>query len=154
MVIAESIIIILVVALDRFGKILATTFLKERVSCVLIDGVFRFCYTENTGASFGLFSGRTVFLTVFNIIILSLLLYFLTQQRKKNPSRRLFHISMAMIIGGAIGNLIDRIAFGYVIDFFDVYAVNFAIFNIADCFITTGAIIFCVCLLFDKKIKI
>jgi signal peptidase II len=61
---------------------------------------------------------------------------------------------MAMIIGGAVGNLIDRLAYGYVIDYFDVYAVNFAIFNIADCFITAGAVIFCACLLFDKKIKL
>jgi signal peptidase II len=151
---AETIIILLIVALDRAGKILAAAFLKQRVSYILIDGFFRLYYTENTGASFGIFSGGTIFLTIFNIIILTLLFYFFIRQRKKNPSRRLFHISMAMIIGGAIGNLIDRLAFGYVVDFFDVYAVNFAIFNVADCFITVGAVIFCACLLFDKKIKL
>ncbi len=151
---AEIIIVVFIAALDRAAKILAVNFLKQRVSYVLIDGVFRLYYTENTGASFGLFSGGTLFLTIFNVVILSLLIYFLIRQRRKNPSRRLFHISMAMIAGGAVGNLIDRISYGYVIDFFDVYAVNFAIFNIADCFITLGAAVFCACLLFDKKINL
>jgi lipoprotein signal peptidase len=55
MIITESIIIILIVALDRIGKILAGAFLKQRVSYVLIEGIFRLYYTENTGASFGFF---------------------------------------------------------------------------------------------------
>ncbi|MBQ1465391.1 MAG: signal peptidase II, partial [Eubacteriaceae bacterium] len=83
-----------------------------------------------------------------------LLVVFMIFQKKKNPSKKLYIISLAMILGGALGNMFDRFAYGYVVDFVDFILINFAVFNVADIFITVGGTIFCCCLLFDKEIKL
>ena len=97
-------------------------------------------------------SDSTVLLTIFSGIVIVIMILFLIKQKKRNRAINLFLLSISSIIGGAIGNLFDRIAYGYVVDFIDFYIINFAVFNIADCFITIGAVLFCACLIFDKRI--
>lgn len=94
-------------------------------------------YTENTGAAFSSFSGARWFLTVFVLVMLVVLVVFTVKYKYKRP---FFLISSVMVISGGIGNLIDRVRIGYVVDYLDVKLFNFAIFNFADVCVVLGAI--------------
>ena len=98
--------------------------------------VLHFTYYRNEGAAFGsLKDHRWVFMVFSTIAIIGLTIYLF----KYRPKSKFVQITLAMIIGGGIGNMIDRIFLGYVIDFVDFTLINFAIFNMADAFITVGA---------------
>ncbi len=114
----------------------------------LIDGFISIDgYAHNTGAAFSMFSNATVFLLILSIICL--LLYFsfeyLTMENKRGYT---FYVATALMVGGTLGNLIDRIAFGYVRDFIKLEFIDFPIFNIADCALTIGVILLVIWLLF------
>lgn len=143
------VIIILSVIIDRITKILAVKGLKDN-SIDIIKGIFRLSYVENTGAAFGIGSKSTALLTVFSVLILVLVIGALI---KYKPSEKIAKISAALIIGGAIGNIIDRVVQGYVVDFLDFYLINYPVFNFADCCIVIGTILFCIYVLFiyDSK---
>ncbi len=94
-------------------------------------------YVENTGAAFSSFSGARIFLIVLPIVMIIFLGIYLYKDKHKHP---FFVCSVAAIIGGGIGNLIDRIRFGYVVDYLDLKLFNFAIFNFADIFVVCGVI--------------
>ena len=147
-------IITLSIILDRITKSLAVKYLMPIPTFPLWKDVFHLTYCENTGAAFSMFSNSTMALTVFSVLIAVLLFLFLIGQIKKNPEKKFYLTGITMIIGGAIGNIIDRITLGYVVDFFDFTLINFAIFNVADCFICVGGAIFCLYLLFDKEIQL
>lgn len=102
-------------------------------------------YCENTGAAFSSFSGARWFLVALVSVMLVVLLVFTIRYKHKRP---LFLISSAMIISGGIGNLIDRIRLGYVIDYLDVKLFNFAVFNFADICVVVGAILLLIFLFF------
>ncbi len=95
-------------------------------------------YTENTGAAFSSFRGQKWFLIGFVVIMLIVLLVFTVKYKYKCP---VFLISSVMVISGGLGNLIDRIRMGYVVDYLDVKLFNFAIFNFADICVVLGAVI-------------
>lgn len=147
MFIVWILIIIGVVALDQVSKILVVEYLDRNDPFVIIEGVFRLKYSENRGAAFGSFEeSRWVFMiaSVVGIIALSIYLF------KFRPKSKLACASLSMIIGGGIGNMIDRcfregeIYAGekVVVDFFDFYAfpkIWNAIFNVADSFVCIGA---------------
>ena len=145
-------LIILIVVMDRIAKFLAALFLKDQMSYGLWPNVFHLTYTENTGAAFSILSSHTTLLAVFSFIMVVGLSYYL-HRRKKEEASLLEQISLAFIIGGAIGNLYDRAILGYVIDFFDFRLINFAVFNVADSFITVGAILLVLSLILDEKKK-
>ena len=147
-------IIITSVILDRISKILAVKYLLPIREIPLWEGVFHLTYCENTGAAFSMFSDSTAALTVFSSVIAVLLCFFLYRQIKINGKKTLYFASISMMIGGAAGNIIDRILYGYVVDYFDFTLIDFAIFNVADCFICVGAALFCLHLIFDKEIII
>ena len=140
--------------LDRITKMLCVKYLAGEASIPIIKGVLQLTYVRNTGAAFSIFSGSTRALAFFTVAVCILLVVFMIYQKKKNPSKKLYIISLAMILGGALGNMFDRFAYGYVVDFVDFILINFAVFNVADIFITVGGTIFCCCLLFDKEIKL
>lgn len=102
-------------------------------------------YCENTGAAFSSFSGARWFLIVLVSIMLIVLLIFSILYKHKRP---LFLISSVMIMSGGLGNLIDRIRLGYVIDYLDVKLFNFAVFNFADICVVVGAILLLIFLFF------
>ena len=137
----NSIIIILIVVLDQWSKWLAVTKLKMIDTYPLIQDVFHLTYRENTGAAFSMLSGNMLFLIGASSLVLVLLIVFLIYE-KKNNSIDLAQIALTLMIGGAIGNLIDRIRLGYVIDYFDFNLINFAVFNVADVFVVVGAFLF------------
>ena len=131
-----SAIIIGGIVLDQLTKLLSVLFLKNIDTCPLIRGVLHLTYVENRGAAFGMLADdRWVFLTVstVTILVVGALLY----------AGRIdgihYGIALSMIISGGIGNMIDRLALGYVVDFIDFRLINFAVFNGADSFICVGA---------------
>lgn len=133
------IIIAATVVIDQVTKVFATEFLMGKPPFELIPGIFRFTYVENRGAAFGMLSdNRWVFMIISTIAIVALLIYLW----KFPPESRLACMAMSMIIGGGIGNMIDRVALGYVVDFLDFCAFPTLwmwVFNMADAFVCVGA---------------
>lgn len=129
-------ITVLGVLLDQLTKWLAVEFLMERGSVPLIKGVLHLTYVENTGAAFGMLKGMPwVFNTVSVVAIVAMLAYLFLG----HGNGRVQCIALAMIASGGIGNMIDRTALGYVIDFIDFCLIDFAVFNGADSFVCVGA---------------
>ncbi len=152
--IVELLIFAFVVASDLVSKALLAPFLQETGSYVIIDKIFTFIYSENTGASFGIFAGNKFLLIGLTCVVCVLLAAFLLWQRK---SPKFFRISLILILGGAIGNLYDRIFLGYVRDFIDYtfldtfFGIDFAIGNIADIYLCVGVLMMIVYVIFVFK---
>jgi len=141
-------IIILVVAADQLTKYWAVDVLKPAGSIPIIKDVLHLTYAENTGAAFSILKNhRWVFISLTSVVIL-VILYLLFVRRLRRP---LIAVALAMLAGGGIGNMIDRIGKGYVVDMIDFRLINFAIFNVADSFITIGTILFAVLYLFTRN---
>ena len=105
----------------------------------------------NTGAAWGIFSGKKVFLIVLTLMMIVTLFIFNHFIKKKGW---LYCLAFGFVVGGALGNLIDRILFGYVRDFiFLDFMSSFPIFNMADSFLCVGAIVLCVCIIFMSGTK-
>ena len=136
---------VLIVAVDQITKVIAGNVFKED-SVSVIKNVFYFVYTENTGAAFSMFSGKKWLLIGFVSIVMAVMLYLLISDRIKN---KLFEAGLWMAVAGGIGNLIDRILKGYVVDFIYFSPINFPVFNVADIFITVGAGILLLSLILD-----
>ena len=129
-------IIIGVICADQLTKWLAVIYLQGQPSFPLWQDVLHFTFAKNEGAAFGILSEQRWVFMVFSLVAIVALLVYLFRSR---PKSRLIQITLAMIIGGGIGNMIDRILLGYVVDFIDFTLINFAIFNVADSFITVGS---------------
>ena len=137
---------LLSVAADQVTKRMVELQLKPLRDVPLIDGVLHFTYTENTGAAFGMFpGGRWVFIVASILAIIGIAIYL---ARKTAPIHKLEVLALGLIMGGAVGNLIDRILFKYVTDFIYVKAINFARFNVADACVSVGAVLLCVYIFF------
>lgn len=151
----EAIIAIAAVVLDRLSKMWAVGSLSHMPGqhMDVLPGVFEFRYVQNEGMAFSLLEGKTWLFIVITILIVACLLGYLIKYRAVESIWT--RIAIASIIGGAIGNLIDRLLYGYVIDFINPTFMRFAVFNIADIFVTCGAILFIFALLifpqFHKK---
>lgn len=145
------IIIVAAVILDVVSKQAVIGAMELGQSITVIPRVLDFCYIQNHGAAFSILQGKTVFLIAFTVIIMTALCVYAMKVKDKVPKAEL--ISLAMIVGGGIGNLIDRIALGYVTDFLDIHIIP--IFNVADCFVTVGCflLIVSVLILEPKKEK-
>lgn len=138
------------IALDQFTKQLAVAHLKDKQAFKLIDGVLELNYLENKGAAFGMLQNQGGFFVFVAVIVLGVIGYILckTPNAKKY---RLMHILLSMIAAGAIGNMIDRIRFDYVVDFIYIILINFPIFNVADMYVTFATVILVLALLFYYK---
>ena len=139
---------LVVVVLDQLTKAVVVARLGLHESVSVVDGLFALTYVRNTGAAFGLLAGRMETLRVPLLIAVSLaalvvLFWFL---RGLPSDRRLVIAACGAVLGGALGNLIDRAAYGEVIDFLDVYvgAWHWPAFNVADAAITVGVIVLCI----------
>jgi len=148
-VIIWAVIVIGSIILDQWTKLLAVKDLMPIGSTVLLDGVLGLRYVENTGAAFGMLKGQRWFFIVLSTVAIIAISIYLVKCRKTIPP--LLGVSLAMIVGGGIGNQIDRIANGYVVDFLEFLFVDFAIFNVADCFVTVGAFLIVIDLLFVNR---
>ena len=129
-------IIAVVFTADRVVKQWCVEVLKPQGSIAFWPGVLHFTYAENTGAAFSILSGRRLLLTLLPIAALGLLLFLYFRRLYAHP---LTDFALPLIMGGALGNLYDRIAYGYVVDFLEIRLFRFAIFNLADCAISVGS---------------
>ena len=146
-------VIAAVIGLDQLTKWLTVVNLAEYESFPLWQDVLHFTYVKNTGMAFGMLKDhRWVFMVFSTIAIVALIVYLF----RFRPESRWMQVAMAMIIGGGIGNMIDRVLLGYVVDFIDFTLINFAVFNVADSFVCVGAGIMILCLVLDliKEIKL
>ncbi|MPN42302.1 Lipoprotein signal peptidase [bioreactor metagenome] len=147
----EIIIIILGVILDRITKMWALKELAIGRDLIIIKNFFQFSYLENTGAAFGIFRDKTIFLAIITFIIAIGILFYLF---KYKPQSLILRLSLAFIISGAIGNLIDRVYYKYVVDFIllhykDMY--YFPTFNVADIFVTMGTALLALYVIKEEK---
>lgn len=135
-----TIIILFVIILDQYSKYLAYTRLSIIETFPIINNGFHLTYRQNTGAAFSIFREHQSVLMWITLIVIIFMVFLLAKLINEKASR-LILIGTSMIVGGAIGNLIDRIRLGYVVDFFDFRLINFAVFNIADSCIVVGALV-------------
>lgn len=142
--------VILLVWFDQFTKKLAVDKLMNKEPFTIIKGVLEFDYLENRGVAFGMFQGQRFLILIVGVIVIVGLLFLLI----KMPQGRkftIFHVIIAFIMAGGIGNIIDRTNLGYVIDFISFVLIDFPIFNVADCYVTCGVIAMCIMILFVFK---
>ncbi len=149
----QIIIIVLLVAADQLTKFLIFPGLETLPgqTMPLIQDVFHLSYVKNTGASFGMLQGMRWLFIVFTILVLIATVYIMIKYRNKHS--RFVKVCIAVLFAGALGNLIDRIALGYVRDFLDFRLFDFWkwVFNIADASLVIGAILLGIYILFFYK---
>ena len=129
-------ILIPALALDRIGKALALAFLAGKGSRSVLPGLLSWAYVENRGMAFGLASGSGWILIALTALVTAALLAHLLRH-PEDP--KLFRAGLWMIVGGGLGNLYDRIAYGFVVDFIRLDFIDFPVFNPADVFVCAGA---------------
>lgn len=144
----EILLAALVIAADQISKYLICDMLSTLPgkSYPIIEGVFNLTYVENNGAAFGMLQNARVFFIIITVAVCAILIYFWYKERAR--MKPLMRIALALVFSGALGNLIDRIAIGYVRDMFDLEIINFWVFNVADAAITVGAVCLAVSILF------
>lgn len=129
----------LVILFDQITKYLVIKQFYFGESYTVLNGVLSFYKAYNTGAAFSILQEKTAILLIITVIALIFIIYLLLQ--KCNKLSFLQFIAWGCILGGAVGNMIDRVRFGYVIDFVKLDFINFPIFNISDIAINIGALI-------------
>ena len=133
------IITFICLVIDLVSKLLVSNLMEVSESIKIINNFFYLTYVRNTGAAWSIFANNTWFvLVVSGLIILGIVFYIY----KNKPQDKLEKVAYGLVLGGASGNFIDRIVYGYVIDFFDMYifGYDYPIFNMADIFIVVGVI--------------
>ena len=134
-----GIISLIVIIIDRILKVLVTNNYALNVRNKIIDGFFYITNCHNEGAAFSLFSGNVLFLIFITLIVL----FLIYRTINKENVNKIGILAYGLLLGGILGNLYDRIFYGYVIDYLDfvIFKFNFAIFNLADAAIVIGAIL-------------
>jgi len=143
-----ALIVALIVAADQVSKFIIVRNVKMGEMIEVIQNFFYITYIRNTGAAWSILQNGRYFFIVLTIIASMILIYLLLKSKN-----RIFSLALCFILGGAIGNLIDRIAVGSVVDFleFHFWSYRFPVFNVADTFITIGAILLAYYLIFIYK---
>ena len=142
-------IIIGLIAIDQISKYLAVNYLVNIGSIPIIKNIFHLTYVENRGAAFGMFQNNQIIFIVVAIVACVFGLYYLY----KKDLNILGKSAIILIISGALGNLIDRIRLGFVVDYFDFRVIWDYVFNVADVFVVVGTILLCVYIIFFENDK-
>ena len=148
--ITALVLIAALIAADQLTKLVATN-CWQHAPLVIWDGVLELTYTRNPGAAWGMLAGgRWILVAVTVLIVLGLLILLLCGRLR----RPMLWTASSLLIAGGIGNLIDRVAAGYVVDFINVELIHFPVFNFADCCVCIGAILLLLYLLFwDTRLR-
>ncbi|HBA51035.1 MAG TPA: signal peptidase II [Lachnospiraceae bacterium] len=147
LLIMDAAIMLVLLLLDQFTKYLALTRLKGNPAIVLIDGILELQYVENTGMAFSLFQDRKVFILIMGFLVMAVILFFLFRI-PEGKRFRIVHVLLAALIAGALGNIIDRIRFDFVVDFISFVLIHYPVFNVADCYIVVSAILLFILFMF------
>lgn len=138
-------LVIAILGLDRWTKVLIQSRFDLNQSVSVIDGLFNITYVQNTGVAFGIFSSvsspaKSVLLSAFTVLAAIIVVVYSLRSSVRN---RLLQVALSLIFGGALGNLYDRLAYGYVVDFLEFFirSYHWPSFNIADSAISTGVVL-------------
>ncbi|MGL5650391.1 MAG: signal peptidase II [Paraclostridium sp.] len=142
-------IILGLIGLDQISKFLAVKYLVNIGSIPIIKDIFHLTYVENRGAAFGMFQNNQI---IFVVVALAACIFGLYYLYKKQLNL-LGKSAIILIIAGAIGNLIDRVRLGFVVDYFDFRIVWNYVFNVADVFVVIGTILLCIYIIFFENDK-
>lgn len=146
---ASAVMIVLIVLIDQVTKQLAISKLETVGTYTVIEGFLQFTYTLNEGIAFSLFESSTVsklIIIVVTALVCALILGYMYTNRCKSLW---LYWSLGVLVAGGLGNLVDRVTYGFVVDFIEFTFVDFAVFNIADCAVTLGAASFIIYLVVD-----
>lgn len=138
------------VVLDQLTKYFAQLYLQPVGTMPFIPGIMELRFVLNDGAAFSSFAGARLFLILFTGIAIAALAVYLLW---KKPPKRLERTALVLLIGGGLGNLIDRVRTGVVVDFFATTFVDFAVFNVADCFVCVGAVMLILYVFLEERKK-
>lgn len=143
-------VIVGLVAIDQYSKLLVTSYIGLNESVNVINGFFKLTYVQNYGAGFSIMQNET---TIFYIITPICLVIFGYMLYKAKPNDYLSKVALLLMIGGTLGNFIDRINTKYVVDFLDFifFGWDFPIFNMADSFLTVGVILLIIVVIKEEK---
>lgn len=137
------------IGLDQIFKVLALKYLVNIGSVPIIEDIFHLTYVENRGAAFGMFENNQIIFIIAALAAFIFGLYYLYKKKLNLLGKS----SIILIISGAIGNLIDRVRLGFVVDYFDFKIVWSYVFNLADVFVVIGTILLCVYIIFFENDK-
>jgi signal peptidase II len=141
-----------VIILDQFSKYLALEYLTKVETIPLIESVFHLTFRQNTGAAFSILRNNLNFLIILTGVVI-LVMGYLFYRMIKDKQHMMMLVGLSFMFGGAIGNFIDRVRLGYVVDYFDFRLINFAVFNVGDSFIVVGSILMGIYLVFIDSAK-
>ena len=134
-----EIIVAILIGLDQIIKYWALNYLKDVGSIPVINNIFNLTYVENRGAAFGMLQNNQIIFILVAAIASCFGLYYLHSKKVNNLGK----IGILLVISGAIGNLIDRVRLGFVVDYLDFHIIWSYVFNLADCFVVVGTILLC-----------
>lgn len=134
---------------DQISKFAVRTNLMPGQSVSVIGDFFQFTYVKNTGAAFNSFAGARYFLILLPVLLILICAGYIIKHRNEHW---LFYLSATMVIAGGVGNLIDRVLFGFVTDMLD-FSIFPPVFNVADIFITAGCVMLAIAVLAEDKLK-
>lgn len=150
--IIATISFVLLVGFDQVVKYFCFTYLKPIGSITVVEGILNFTYVENRGAAFGIMQGARWFFVVFTLLLVAFMIFYY-RKLSATTSHKFMKVALVLVISGAIGNWIDRLFLGYVIDFLHVKFIEFPVFNMADIYVVCGTILFSILFLFfDKEV--
>ena len=142
--------VIVLILLDQGTKFWALASLKPIHNMTLVEGFMDLTFVENRGVAFGMFSGQRWFILLLTgVIAVGLIWFYMTMPKKKEyfPLR----VSLVLVLSGAIGNIIDRLFRGYVVDFFEFTFFEWPVFNVADIYVVVGVILLALMVMFVVK---
>ena len=136
MIAVSLIIAALLVVVDQLIKIIIDLWLVPQGEVIVVDGLFSLAYVENTGAAWGALEGKRWFLVIIAAVAIGIIVYMLSKDKIKGVC---YKVATVMLLAGGLGNLIDRVFRGYVIDYIRTLFIDFPVYNFADILITVGA---------------
>lgn len=140
----------ILVGIDQMIKYLVYTKMELYSSIVIWKDIFEIHYIQNSGAAWGLFENKQILFIICTIIVLIIGIYFFIKCVNKNIFKDI-RCLIVLILAGAVGNMIDRIRFQFVVDFLYFKLIDFPVFNIADCYVTVGFLLLLLLILFKYK---
>jgi signal peptidase II len=140
----------IIIGLDQWVKFWIVSNFALGDSQPIIPNILSFTYVQNTGAAWSIFEGQMGFFTVITLIAVAVVTYLMIRYRNEN---KLFILGLSFVLAGALGNFIDRIRLGYVVDMFQTDFMNFPIFNVADMALCIGVGLIFIYTIFDEKMK-
>ena len=150
LLVTDFMLFVILVITDQLTKHLAVVQLKNQAAYNLINGILEFNYLENRGAAFGVLQNQKYFCVFVALIFIGVIVFVLI----KVPTQKKYYslnILLVMIAAGAVGNMIDRVRYDYVVDFIYLVCIQFPIFNVADIYVTTATVILVFQILFVYK---